>query len=154
MPFALVVGAPQVGRPVPDIASNNQLVATFTTDSRNRLSGGSRSGTASRGSPQTQEQLDKVRDEFLRRNPDFTHLYGGTDRLTGLRLKEEYIPGPGGGRKGSTRPDLTFQGPGLTVRVNTVDTTASGTMTQRELENFGKLLEQGPAMAVPKCPTK
>ena len=47
---------------------------------------------------------------------------GFTIKGGGGRLPEEYIPAPGGGRKGSTYVDITAERDGKTVRVQTVDT--------------------------------
>ena len=64
-------------------------------------------------------------DELESRGFDIT---GG-----GGRLPEEYLPGPGGSRRGSNFPDITATRDGRTVRVNTVDTYADGiTPTKRE----------------------
>jgi hypothetical protein len=87
----------------------------------------------SRGGPDVVEQLNRVRDEFLAANPGFIHANGGY-RVNGTRLPEEYLPGPLG-RQGSARPDLTFQAPdGSYLRINTVDTLASGWPTRREMD--------------------
>ena len=105
-----------------------------------------------RGNELTRDQLDRLRDDFLRRYPEYRHTAGGRAVETGKPLPEEYIPGPGGGRKGSSYPDLTFQGPNFTVRLNTVDTVRSGAMTQRELDNFVRIMQQTrePVIVVPK----
>lgn len=73
--------------------------------------------------------------------------------MTGAPLPEEYIPGAGGGRKGSSFPDLTFEGPdGSRIRINTVDTYVDGEMTTREQSNFDRIFDQTlePIIAVPK----
>lgn len=105
-----------------------------------------------RGSEATQNQLDRLRDNFLGKYPEYQHTHGGRNAQTGIQRPEEYIAGPGGNRKGSSYPDLTFQGPNLTVRVNTVDTVSSGAMTPRELNNFGRIMLQTgePVILVPK----
>jgi RHS repeat-associated protein len=115
-----------------------QLPLRPTIEDASRLVGTPcRPRSGRRGSPGTEQQLDEIRDRFLEQYPEFTHVFGGRDVETGRRIKEEYIPGPGGGRSGSSYPDLTFIGPNrFTVRVNTVDSTKSGVMTQRELDNF------------------
>jgi hypothetical protein len=41
-------------------------------------------------------------------NPDYKHVAGGRDRVIGAEIPEEFLPGSGGGRKGSSYPDLTF----------------------------------------------
>jgi filamentous hemagglutinin len=48
-------------------------------------------------------------------------------------FKEEYLPGPGGGRLGSNWLDITAVKNGRTLRINTIDTLADGiTPTARE----------------------
>jgi hypothetical protein len=59
----------------------------------------------------------------------------------GGRLPEEYIPGPGGGRRGSAAVDITAHKDGDTVRVQTVDTLKSGVPNPREMRNAGKILK-------------
>jgi hypothetical protein len=86
-------------------------------------------------------------------NPKYRHVAGGRDRFTGESLPEEYLPGPGGARKGSSYPDLTFEAPdGSRIRMNTTDTLVDGTMTTREQANFDRIFEQTlePIIAVPK----
>ena len=69
-------------------------------------------------------------------------------------LPEEYLPGPGGGRKGSSRPDITATKNGRTVRVNTVDTRADGiTPDTREATNATRIRSQTPGdhlLLIPK----
>ncbi|MDR6523070.1 RHS repeat-associated protein [Variovorax paradoxus] len=61
----------------------------------------------------------------------------------GGRLPEEYLPGPGGARKGSSYPDITAEKDGRTLRVNTVDTRADGvTPTTRETTNAERIRQQ------------
>ncbi len=58
----------------------------------------------------------------------------------GAGRPQEYIPGPGGGRKGSSYPDITAVKEGKTARVNTVDTLKDGaTLTSREQKNANKI---------------
>jgi hypothetical protein len=68
---------------------------------------------------------------------------------------EEYIPGPGGGKKGSSYPDITATKDGRTVRVNTVDTKADGvTPTTREADNAARIRSQTPGdhlLLIPKA---
>jgi len=111
------------------------------------------SGAGRRGSPETRAHIDAERDRFLEANPEYVHVRGGTDRATGAKVREEYLPGPGGGRRGSSYPDLTFEAPdGSRVRLNTVDTDAAGNMTTREQANFDRIFEQTlePVIAIPK----
>jgi hypothetical protein len=73
----------------------------------------------------------------------------------GGRAKEEYIPGPDGGRKGSSYPDITATKDGKTTRINTVDTKADGSLTKREeaaAEKIGKAKPDDDFLVVPKEP--
>jgi hypothetical protein len=77
------------------------------------------------GSAATRAQNAALADSLESRG--FTITGGGG------RLPEEYIPGPGGGTKGSNYVDTTAVKNGKTVRVQTVDTKADGvTPTKRE----------------------
>lgn len=68
---------------------------------------------------------------------------GWTIRAGGGMSPEEFIPGPGGGRSGSTYVDITAQktvnGQPRTVRIQTVDTRASGVPTNRETAAAGRI---------------
>jgi len=87
------------------------------------------------GKQQTRDQLNAIAAELQRRGWTIT---GGGDRLP-----EEYLPGPGGGRKGSSHPDITATKDGKTLRVNTVDTLADGvTPTPREAKNAARIRSQ------------
>lgn len=72
----------------------------------------------------------------------------------GNRLPEEYLPGPGGGRKGSSFPDITATKNGRTLRVNTVDTRVNGiTPSTRETINAKRIRSQTPSdhlLLIPK----
>lgn len=72
----------------------------------------------------------------------------------GNRLPEEYLPGPGGMRKGSSFPDITATKNNRTLRVNTVDTLKDGvTPTAREARNAARIRSQTPGdhlLLVPK----
>ena len=58
-------------------------------------------------------------------------------------MPEEYIPGPGGGTKGSNYVDVTATRDGNTVRVQTIDTRADGvTPTTREANNAARIRSQ------------
>jgi hypothetical protein len=52
---------------------------------------------------------------------------------------QEYIPGPEGGRRGSSYPDVTATDGKKTVRVNTVDTNKNGSLTSREQRQAQKV---------------
>ncbi len=98
------------------------------------------------GKPSTRQHIDDVATEMENRGYTIT---GG-----GNRLPEEYLPGPGGGRKGSSFPDITATKNGRTVRVNTVDTRADGiTPTTREAANAARIRSQTPGdhlLLIPK----
>jgi RHS repeat-associated protein len=109
-----------------------------------------------RGTPATRAHIDEVRDQFLKDNPGYKQVGGGTDKF-GNPMKEEYLPSANGGKKGSAYPDLTFEDAnGNRARVNTVDTKASGDMTTREFNNKQKIekLTGEKVYAVPKDKTK
>src|SRR6266542_1373975 len=63
----------------------------------------------------------------------------------GGKKGEEYIPGPGGARTGSSYPDITATKGDKTLRVNTIDTRANGvTPTTREADNAARIRSQKP----------
>jgi RHS repeat-associated protein len=62
----------------------------------------------------------------------------------GAGKPQEYIPGPGGARKGSSYPDVTATNGEKTVRVNTVDTSRNGSLTTREQRNANKIKNARP----------
>ncbi len=89
------------------------------------------------GKDATRAQITDVANEMERRGYEIT---GG-----GGKLPEEYLPGPGGGRTGSSFPDITATKNGRTVRVNTIDTRADGiTPTTREARNATRIRQQTP----------
>jgi hypothetical protein len=107
-----------------------------------------------RGNAATRAQLDDIRDAHLKANPTHVHVAGGRSQLTGKSLKEEYLRGWFGSRKGSSYVDLTFRTPdGRHIRYQTVDMTAEGIMTGRELRNHLRILRQTgePLIAIPKA---
>lgn len=90
------------------------------------------------GSQTTRQHIDDVATELEQRGCTITHG-GGPSR----GLKEEYLPGPGGRRKGSSYPDITAQKGDKTLRVNTVDTRADGvTPSTREARNATRIRSQ------------
>ena len=90
------------------------------------------------GSQTTRQHIDDVSTEMEKRGWTITHG-GGPSR----GLKEEYLPGPNGARKGSSYPDITATKNGKTLRVNTVDTYADGvTPTAREASNAARIRSQ------------
>jgi RHS repeat-associated protein len=61
----------------------------------------------------------------------------------GGRLPEEYLPGPSGGTKGSSYPDITAERDGHIVRVQTIDTKADGvTPSTREADAATRIRSQ------------
>ncbi|MFV2059530.1 MAG: SpvB/TcaC N-terminal domain-containing protein [Gammaproteobacteria bacterium] len=98
------------------------------------------------GKQSTRDHIDAVATEMERRGFNIT---GG-----GNRLPEEYLPGPGGGRRGSSFPDITATKNGRTLRVNTVDTRANGiTPSTREATNAARIRSQTPGdhlLLIPK----
>jgi RHS repeat-associated protein len=87
------------------------------------------------GKQSTIDHIDDVATEMEKRGWEIT---GG-----GNRLPEEYLPGPGGGCKGSSFPDITATKNGRTLRVNTVDTRVDGvTPSTREATNAARIRSQ------------
>ncbi|MCD9189201.1 MAG: DUF6531 domain-containing protein [Pyrinomonadaceae bacterium] len=97
-----------------------------------------------RGNKATRDQLDRIRDQFIKDNPDYTHVGGGRDAISGNKIPEEYLKPLDGGTKGGSYPDLTFQAPdGSRVRINTVDYyKRTGIPTDRELTNAYRIYQQ------------
>jgi hypothetical protein len=98
------------------------------------------------GKQEARDHIDSVATEMEGR--------GGTITGGGNRLPEEYLPGPGGKRTGSSFPDITATKNGKTLRVNTVDTKRDGvTPTSREDKNAKRIRLQTPGdhlLIVPK----
>ena len=87
------------------------------------------------GKPSTRKHIDDVATEMEARG--YTIVGGGN------RLPEEFLPGPGGGRRGSSYPDITGTKDGRTLRVNTVDTRVDGiTPSTREATNAARIRSQ------------
>jgi RHS repeat-associated protein len=83
------------------------------------------------GSASTRAQVADIAEELESRG--WKIEYGGGQF-------KEYIPGPGGSRKGSAYPDITATKNGRTLRINTVDTLSDGlTPTAREAANAAKI---------------
>jgi len=97
------------------------------------------------GKPSTRAQVAEIQTELKTRG--WTVQKGGT-------LGEEYIPGPGGARRGSAYPDITATKNGRTLRINTIDTLSDGlTHTAREATNAAKIRSLRPndhLLLVPK----
>lgn len=102
------------------------------------------------GSPWTRRHVREVADGMEARG--WTIIGGGG------RFPEEYLPGPGGARKGSAYPDITATKNGRTLRVNTVDTLRDCiTPTLRERRNANKILGLSPGdhlLIIPKPSTR
>lgn len=98
------------------------------------------------GNQATRQHVADVATEMESRGWNITHGGG--------RFPEEYLPGPGGGRLGSSFPDITATKNGRTLRVNTIDTRANGiTPTTREAANAARIRSQTPGdhlLLVPK----
>jgi hypothetical protein len=87
------------------------------------------------GNQRTRDHVHDVGTELQRRC--WTVTRGGD------RFPEEYLPGPGGARRGSSYPDITATKGDRTLRVNTVDTYADGvTPTAREAANAARIRAQ------------
>jgi hypothetical protein len=59
-----------------------------------------------RGNQATRDQNQKIIEEFLAENPDYTLVGGGRDPATGLNVKEEYQPPLDGSPKHPIRASL------------------------------------------------
>lgn len=97
------------------------------------------------GNQRTRQHVADVANEMESRGYRIT---GG-----GGRGSEEYIPGATRGQRGSAYPDITATKGGRTVRVNTVDTRASGAPTTREANNAARIRSLRPSghlLLVPK----
>lgn len=89
------------------------------------------------GSESTRQHVQQVSDELKRRG--FNIKNGGDG------LPEEFLPGPGGGRLGSSFPDITATKNGRTLRINTIDTLKDGVRgTKRERINAARIRSQTP----------
>ena len=89
------------------------------------------------GSQSTRNHVKRVARRMERRGYEIVRGGG--------RHSEEYLPGPGGARKGSSFVDITGIKNGRTVRVNTVDTRFDGiTPSARELRNAARIRAQTP----------
>jgi hypothetical protein len=112
------------------------------------------SGKGRRGTPETRKEIDRIRDEFLKNNPSWEHVGGGTDQETGMKVPEEYLRGPQG-TKGSSYVDLTFRSPtGELVRINTVDIDLNrpSQMSEREETNRNRIWWQDPETPIITIP--
>jgi len=76
------------------------------------------------GNEKTRKQNKEIADTLKDKGYEIT---GG-----GTYEREEYLPGPNNKRKGSNYIDITAEKDGVKVRINTVDTYASGEPTTRE----------------------
>jgi peptidoglycan hydrolase-like protein with peptidoglycan-binding domain len=114
-----------------------------------------------RETQETRDEIDYIRDYFIRRY-GWEHLRGGRHApgtkdkddkdISGQEKREDYIPGPGVAfvdkktekhgdmRPGHVRPDLTFvDRNGKTIFIQHVDVDKKGYPTQRELEAAERL---------------
>lgn len=100
------------------------------------------------GGPVTRGQIEGISRTLASRG--WTVTGGG-------KLREEYLPPLGGGRKGASYPDITAVKDGKTLRINTVDTYRNGTMTNREATNADRIRLQTPGdhlITIPKIQIK
>lgn len=127
----------------------NPVKAFKNLKNLNRVGAAARGGRL--GNQATRQHVADVATEMESRG--WTITYGGGTR-GGMRLPEEYLPGPGGGRLGSSFPDITATKNGRTLRVNTIDTRANGIApTTREAANAVRIRSQTPGdhlLLVPK----
>src|SRR5262249_26870693 len=91
------------------------------------------------GSPSTRKQIA----EIAKREIDEGRELGREITGGGGQKKEEYTPGPGGKRLGSTAADITLRDAMGTYRINTVDTRGKRSFIpdKREMRNLGKQLK-------------
>lgn len=100
---------------------------------------------------ETAEQVDYLRDQVLKENKGWEHIYGGRNK-SGREVSEYYAPGPGkaiprpgrntgDGRKLSGYTDLTIVSPdGKHFKhYQTVDVDRNGKPTRRELDNAERI---------------
>jgi hypothetical protein len=97
------------------------------------------------GNAGTRQQNHEIGSELIRRGWTIT---GGAGRLP-----EEYLPPAGGGRSGSNYIDITASKNGRTLRINTVDTYATGMPTNREAAAAALIRQKTPGdhlLLIPK----
>ena len=136
----------------------SSIASDLATDNRGsvKISGpGSRAGKPGPNPGGPTDQLnEQLGDELEASGMRVTH--------GGQRGKEEYFPGPNGGKTGSNRADLTAEElvdptNQPKQRVQTVDTTADGWPTKREMRNAGALIRRNRAdglFLIPKKPKR
>ena len=108
---------------IPESENTNTTQNSKPSGQSNGSSNGKNSGRL--GNQNTRIQNKQIADELIKNGFEIT---GG-----GGYMPEEYLPGPGGARKGSNYIDITATKNGQTYRINTVDVYANGTPTTREL---------------------
>jgi hypothetical protein len=109
--------------------------APYKFETHTNASSSTISGKGGRlGNQATREKNKEIADELESRG--WTIIGGGG------KVKEEYLPGPNGGRKGSNWVDITAQKNGKTLRVNTVDTRANGQITNREANAAHSIIQK------------
>ena len=113
---------------------------------------------------ETRDQIDAVRDFYLRLHPDWNHHAGGRPVGSAKDKPEFRVPGPGVAfehpvteRPGDSRPgsiyvDLTFETPTGLVHIQTVDIDSDGLPTERELRTARRLADVTgrPVYLIPK----
>ena len=82
------------------------------------------------------------------------HDANAVKNMGGTSAGEEYLPGPGGGRKGSNFVDLTVEKNGKILSVQTVNTLSDGkTHDSRERKNAASIRRKTPGdhlLLIPK----
>ena len=122
---------------------NGRVDASSGTRPARRVGDGPAKGRL--GNKATKDQVKEVANEMENRGYEVT---GG-----GGKRPEEHLPGPEGKAKGGSYPDITATKDGRTVRINTVDTKADGTPTNREAANAARIRQQTPSdhlLLIPK----
>ncbi len=126
------------GRAIPQTAADRQANLQESRQQQTSEPGAAPATKGRLGSQATRQHIDDVASAMEGRGWTITHG-GGPSR----NLKEEFLPGPGGGRKGSSYPDISATKDGKTLRVNTIDTRADGvTPTTREATNAARIRSQ------------
>jgi RHS repeat-associated protein len=123
--------------PARTVARGGALISHMSKTSRTVNPSSSLTSRSGRlGNSSTRKHIEDVADTMQRRGWKI-EKGGGRGRA------EEYLPGPGGARKGSSYPDITATKNGKTLRVNTIDTRADGvTPTTREAANAARIRRQ------------
>jgi len=128
----------------PTVAPTVAPAVTTTTESSSLLQKYLRGFGGRWGGRATRLQNHEIANQLEREGWTIT---GGAGRAA-----EEWIPGPFGGKKGSTWVDITATRNGQTLRIQTVDTYADGTMTAREAAAAARIRAAFPNDAIQTIP--